>query len=95
MPILFKLILMLLSLAFGVACLRAPITVAYLIFQWAKLWAGDSITDPRAREAVFLVKNAPDEFERKFSGVMANIKRMGVVALVISIIGLCAIIFGS
>jgi hypothetical protein len=57
--------------------------------------SGNSISDPKAREAVLLMDNDPNEYERNFAGQLAKIKRIGMVALVISIVGSCLIIFGK
>lgn len=92
---LFDLFIFILTIITGVIAIRNPMTIAKAIVWWAKLVSRRSISDPKARDAVELMENNASEYARKFDHQLMVIQRTGFVALLISFIGLCGLIFGK
>jgi len=95
MQILLPLLIVLLSLSFGIVCLRDPMKIAWLMVKWVKFASHDMILDPNAREAVYLMENNPDEYTKKFYKQLDKINFIGKVIITVSIIGSCIIVFGK
>lgn len=94
MGLAFRILILLASFLFGLICVRSPMTTAKLIVRWAKLvsWRG-TLLAPRSREAVFLMENDPIEYAKRFEYQLATIRRTGMIAITVALIGSCIMAF--
>jgi len=89
------LLILVLVFLLGIMSVRSPMKIASFIVLWAKFVSGNSASNPMAREAFQLMDNEPDEYARRFYFQLATIRRTGIIALIISVIGSCLIVFGN
>ena len=85
-------------LALGILFLSTPMTIARVIASWAKfvftnLFPKQTPT-PKVVDALHLIENNPAEYVLRFSHQLAIIRITGLVALFISLSGVCIMIMG-
>ena len=82
------------GLILGVTFVRAPMAIARAIVWWTKvslrnpLFAGFK-RDPKLEEALRLMETNPAQYEEAFYWQIARIRRIGWVAVVVSLLGAC------
>ncbi len=91
---LIALALLLLSLLYGLVCIRDPMKVAAAIVWWTKLVSHGIVMPPKAAEAMFLMEHDRTEYAKRFDYQLVTIQRTGWVALFVAVVGTCIVIFG-
>jgi hypothetical protein len=73
--------------------------IAYILVLWSKLvlrdLAGSSFINPKLQEAIILMESNQDEYQNRFARQLMIIRRTGFIAIFISIIGSCIVLFSK
>lgn len=75
----------------SIICIREPMKIARSIVQWGKFVSGGFVASSEARDAIYLIENDPNGYEKKYTAQLAIIKLTGWVGLFVSLIGSCII----
>ena len=73
----------------SINCIRAPMKIARVIVWWAKLVSSGYIPNDEAHEAIDLMENNPNAYEKKYLQQLAIIKLTGWIGLFVSLTGFC------
>lgn len=80
---------------FGSICIQKPMEIVKVIAIWPQLIFGKhlGLLDPKSdlREALFLIKSDPDQYEKRFKFQVNMVRLSGYVAIFISVGGACVL----
>jgi hypothetical protein len=94
MGLLVRILILALAFSFGLLCILAPMAIARAIVWWTKLALRNPLfrgfnRNPKLEEALRLMESNPAQYEEAFYWQIARIRRIGWLAVVISLLGTC------
>lgn len=90
-----KFLIVFMGLVYGAICIYRPMWVAFVIARFTKSGLGNALShsNPKLQEIIFLIERGGNEYTQAYPNHIARIKTTGVVALFVSIIGICMLIY--
>ncbi len=87
----FKFLILLVGFLYGLICTTKPMWVASSIARFTKFGLGGSLlhSNLKLQTIISLIEQGGDEYMKAYPNHIARIKLTGVVALLVTSIGLC------